>query len=151
MVFFKTSAYVVAQQGAQHRSLRSLGRRKAPPVSKALYFIMSRIRILVVLAVSAVPAYSFAAGVDVVIIIPLYAVMFVLSAFSYGNIDTPTKSVAFVLISGLVMLLNWAFSFHIYIKWLANAIDSLEIALIFAAISPFLIVHFTNLLTRRIK
>ena len=151
MVFFKTSAYVIAQQGAQHRSLRSLGRRKAPPVSKALYFIMSRIRILVVLAVSAVPAYSFAAGVDVVIIIPLYAVMFVLSAFSYGNIDTPTKSVALVLIGGLVMLLNWALSFHIYIKWLANAIDSLEIALIFAAISPFLIVHFTNLLTRRIK
>ena len=117
----------------------------------ALYFIMSRIKILVALTVSAVPAYSFAAGVDIVIIIPLYAVLFVLSAFSYGNIDTPTKSVALVLISGLVMLLNWAFSFHIYIKWLANAIDSLEIALIFAAISPFLIVHFTNLLTRRIK
>ena len=42
MVFFNTSAYVIAQQGAQHRSLRSLGRRKAPPVSTALCSITKK-------------------------------------------------------------------------------------------------------------
>ena len=112
---------------------------------------MSRIRILVALTILAVPAYSFAAGVDVVVIIPLYVVLFILSVISYGNIDTPTKSVTLALICGLIVFLNWIFSLHIYLKWLSNFIDSLEIALLFAAISPFLIVHFTNLLTRRIK
>jgi len=53
-----------------------------------------------------------------------------------------------VLVAGIAIMLNWASSFHIYLRWLANAINDLGFALLLAAVSPFLIVQLLNLLIR---
>ncbi|MCB1760432.1 MAG: hypothetical protein KDI68_11725 [Gammaproteobacteria bacterium] len=106
---------------------------------------------LVAITLSTAPVHAFASGVDAVVIIPLYVILFVLSVIAFGRIDMPTKSLPLALICGLLLFLNWMFSLHIYLKWLSNLVDSLEVGLVSAAITPFLIVHFTNLLTRRIR
>ena len=105
-------------------------------------------RFLIALVLLATPAASFAGGVDAIVVIPLYVVLFVLSMISFGTVRKAAKPGMSVLVAGVLVMLNWAFSFYIYLDWLANAIDDLGFALLVAAISPFLIVQVANVLIR---
>ena len=112
---------------------------------------MPRTLTLTTLSIAAIPSSAFASGVDAIVVIPLYVVLFILTVISFGNIERGDGATALAMICGAVLFLNWIFSLGIYLKWLANAVNNLGIALLLAAISPFLIVHLTNKLIRTVK
>lgn len=90
------------------------------------------------------PATALAAGVDVIAIVPLYVVLLVLSMIALGTMRSSNEAGMLVLVVGLLVMLNWVFSFFIYFDWLANAIDNLGLVLVVAALSPFVIVQVAN-------
>lgn len=115
----------------------------------------SRIFSFLTLIATATPALS--AGVDAILIIPLYAILFALSVIAFFLLRKSNTQKATAAITGCVilLLLNLVFSPDIYIKWLANLIDHEQLSLLLAGLaavlSPFVIVKFANVVICRLN